>query len=173
MRRKLNIFMKIYFLATLIFCSALLAGCGSDDESIIPTPDGTVFFLVSEMTAEKGDSYILPLTDPAHIATARAIVADRDSEELEKLVVAKVVRSKGNEEHLNKDLLRNVTWSWKISEFEGFYGSTIEILDGGPQDLQNDMDWWIDNTSDDPDYGVIGFWNYTVVREVTPEEIAR
>lgn len=165
--------MKIHFFSTLIFGSVLLAGCGFDDENIIPTPEGTVFFLVSEMTAEKGDSFILALADSADIAYARGIVADRDSEELEKLVVAKVVRSKGNEEHLNKDLLRNTTWSWKISEFEGFYGSTIEILDGGPQDLQNDMDWWIDNTSDDPDYGVIGFWNYTVVREVTPEEIAR
>lgn len=166
--------MNIKNLAIALFCGWVLAGCGGDDDSPgagKPLPDGTIFFLVSEFETEKGDSYILPLKDPDDIAAARHIIANRASEELDRLVVAKVEPATGNEEYANKDLVRDLTWSWKVTEFYGFAGATIEILDGGPQDVENDMEWWFDNTDSDEGRGTIGFWGYTVLREVDPDEL--
>jgi hypothetical protein len=159
---------KLFFLLSV--CAITLSMCGQKDDDSSPSGD-TVFFLVTEFDAEKGDSYILPLSSAEDIAKARTIVADRNNEALDRLVVAKVEATDGTEDFLNKDLLRNVTWSWKVTEFNGFAGSTVEILDGGPQDVENDMDWWFDNTSQEEGSGNIGFWGYTVLREVSPEEI--
>ncbi|MEQ8531814.1 MAG: hypothetical protein RIB86_08175 [Imperialibacter sp.] len=164
--------MSIKHFFILLLSGLTLAGCGVTDDDI-PRNETTVFFLVTEFSTEKGDSYILPLSGVEDIAKARAIVADRNNEALDRLVVAKVAATNGTETYLNKDLLRNVTWSWKVTEFSGFAGSTIEIFDGGPQDVENDMDWWFENTGQEEGTGNIGFWGYTVQREVSPEEIKK
>ncbi len=48
-----------------------------------------------------------------------------------------------------------------------------EILDGGPNDVEKDIDFWFNNTSDDDNSGLIGFWGYTILREVQPSEIVK
>lgn len=162
--------MNIKQIALAIFSGITFFGCGVTDNDN-PSPGDTVFFLVTEFEPNKGYSYILPLTDAGDIAKARAIIKDRDNEDLDRLVVARVQAASGNEAFLNKDLLKKKTWSWKVTEFQGFAGSTIEILDGGPDDVEKDMDWWFENTGDGKTYGTIGFWGYTVEREVNPDEL--
>lgn len=161
---------KHFFL--LFACGLILSQCGVTDNDT-PPMEQTVFFLVAEVNPDRGDSYILPLSEAGDIAAARTIIANRTNEELDRLVVAKVVANDGTEEYLNKDFLRNMTWSWKVSEFYGFSGFTAEILDGGPQDVENDMDWWFNNTDQEEGSGNIGFWGYTVSREVSPKEIKK
>ena len=82
--------LRITFI-TILFCT-LLISC-NDKEFVDPNP-GTVYFLVAEyMNPEKGDSYILPLSDTNDIQTAREILANPDPDQVpDRIVVAKIVR---------------------------------------------------------------------------------
>ncbi|MCC6153296.1 MAG: hypothetical protein IT367_06030 [Candidatus Hydrogenedentes bacterium] len=126
---------------------------------------GTVYFLVSEITPAHNDSYILPLTDADDIAQARALIADPDNTP-SKIVVASIAPCE-NCDYPNRDLLNDgQRWSWCIIGFEAFAENTIEIYDGWPTFVEGDLNGWIENTN-----GVIGFWAYTVTRELTPFEV--
>ena len=161
--------LRITFI-TILFCT-LLISC-NDEEFVDPNP-GTVYFLVAEyMNPEKGDSYILPLSDTNDIQTAREILANPDPDQVpDRIVVAKIVRQEANATLKNKDLLQNITWSWSVSEFMGFTGSTVEILDGNPSMVEEDIEFWFQNTSNSSDFGMIGFWGYSIIREVDPAEL--
>jgi hypothetical protein len=54
-------------------------------------------------------------------------------------------------------------WWWHVTSFEGFADSTIEILDGWPGYVEQDVAGWIANAN-----ATIGFWTYTVVEELGP-----
>ena len=142
---------------------------------------GTVYFLVSEFggTAEHGDSFVLPLTDSDDIAHARDLVARGPEEAGAPLVFADLVAGADN---INRDLLKpgKPAWSWHISNFDSFGDGGIELVDGWPTFIEQDVQAWINNTgggtvdSDGdgiPDgnatVGKIGFWNYTVTHELT------
>jgi len=151
---------------TILFCTILI----SCSEEVDPNP-GTVYFLVAEYkNPVRGDSYILPLTDTNDIQTAREILANPDQVP-DRIVLAKIVNHETNSPLKNKDLLQNRTWSWSVSEFLGFAGSTIEILDGNPSTVEEDIEFWFQNTSNSGDFGMIGFWSYSIVREVEPAEL--
>lgn len=139
-----------------VAAAAFLSGCPCDK---------TAYFLVSELKTSHGDSYILPLADPADIAAARAIVADPD-EAVARIVVATIGEC-ADCDYVNRDLLQGGRrWSWCVTGFEAFAENTIEIYDGWPTFVEDDVEGWIANTN-----GVIGFWSYTVTRELTPWEV--
>ncbi len=153
----------------IFYIVVAFTSCNPDN---FENPDpGIVYFMVSEYpNVNKGDSYILPLSDPAHIQTAREIIANpQDSPE--RIVVARIERQPDNLLIKNKDLLQNITWSWHIMEFQGFAGSTIEIIDGNPTTVEEDIGFWFQNTANSNDFGSIGFWGYTVTKEVLPNEL--
>lgn len=133
-------------------------GCGGGAST-----QGTVYFLVAG--GGHGDSYILPVTDAAHIARARELVADPGSPG-PRIVGAAIARGSGDGEYLNRDLIGGRTWSWYVTRFEGFADNTIEILDGWPGGVEDHLDEWMAITR-----GRIGFWAYTVVREVRGDEM--
>lgn len=120
-----------------------------------------VQFLVAELpgTATHGDSYVLPLEDPAAIAHARAIVAQGPSIG-ETIVLAKIAPGADG---VNRDWLApgRPEWSWHVVEFVGFADIAAEILDGWPGFVESDVAGWIENTE-----GTIGFWGYTVAAEL-------
>lgn len=154
----------------LLMIMGLITGCSEDSEmDYVEAPAGTVYFKVSEMSVEHGDSFILPLTDETAIAHAREIIASDETEG--KLILAKVVAATGSEAIKNLDLNTNKVWSWKVSEFIDFVDFTIEIYDGGPSDVE-DMDFWFPNTNNgSTSSGIIGFWNYTIEAEVSPNDL--
>jgi hypothetical protein len=121
----------------------------------------TIYFLVAERPEAKvhGDSYVLPLSDPAAIAHARALI-DAEPGTLSSIVVAHIA---AGADGINRDHLAPgaPAWSWHVTAFEGFADSTIEILDGWPTYVEQDVAGWIANTG-----GFIGFWNYTVTAEL-------
>lgn len=58
-------------------------------------------------------------------------------------------------------------WSWHVVGTPEFADFTIEIVDGWPSYVEQDVQGWIANTN-----AAIGFWSYTVVAElgrVVPE----
>jgi hypothetical protein len=126
-----------------------------------PAVAETVHFLIAErpIASVHGDSYVLPLTDPAAIAHARALI-DAEPGTLPSIVVADIAPGADgvNRDHL---ALGAPAWSWHVTEFVEFADFTAEVLDGWPTFVEQDVDGWIANTG-----GAIGFWTYTVVAEL-------
>lgn len=145
---------------------AVLCSCNNDDEKPLADP-ALVYFLVTETDVEHGDSYILPLKDEEDIAAARAIIANHET----KIILAEISSNINENYSINKDLLNNRTWSWHVVSFNGFVDTSIEILDGWPTYVEDNYSEWVENTKGDGINGNIGFWNYTLKREVSADEL--
>ena len=115
--------MVVKHILFLFSIEVAITSCNPDN---FENPDpGIVYFMVSEYpNVNKADSYILPLSDPVHIQTAREIIAN-PQDNPDRIVVARIERQSDNLLIKNKDLLQSITWSWYIVEFQGFAGSTI------------------------------------------------
>lgn len=126
----------------------------------------TVYFLVAEKQGASvhADSYVLPLSKPDDIAHARELIRNPWSTP-GQIVVADIA---WGGDGINGDYVLPGThlWSWHVSQFKGFADFTMEILDGWPTDVEENPDFWFRDG-----VGHIGFWSYTVVRElaVVPE----
>lgn len=162
----MRVFKLFLTLSIIVF---IQAGCNSNPATQDPDTE-SVFFKIGEIEEVRGESFIIELTDPVHIAHARALINDPVNT-IDKIVVARIVKQDGSEEYLNKDLDTDLAWSWRVDSFEGFGFNTIEILDGWPGYIEEDIDRWFQNTSGEDDHGVIGFWNYTIVSEVPESEL--
>lgn len=136
-----------------------------------PAQAEIVYFLVGEWPGEEvhGDSYVLPLEDEHAIEHARDLIAFGPEAVGDPIVVAAI---EAGSDGINRDYLAPgyPEWSWHVTEFDSFAAGTIEILDGYPTLVENDVPWWIENTNhpDEPEVGYIGFWRYTVIAEITP-----
>jgi hypothetical protein len=133
-----------------ILCAVCVDACQAD----------VVRFLVGESYKPfHNDSYVLPLSDSMAIDHARELIA-MGPQIGEAIVVAKIAKGANG---INRNYFAEEAppWSWHVTEFESFSDSTIEILDGWPTDVENDVDGWIANTE-----GKIGFWQYSVVAEL-------
>lgn len=112
-----------------------------------------VFFIVAErFPALHGDSYVLPLSDPAQIQQARDL-ASFDSNVGRRIVVARIAK---DADGVNRDYTKPGVplWNWHVTEFLGFAVFTAEIYNGWPTYVEQDVDGWIDNTG-----GVVGLWD--------------
>jgi len=146
----------------ILFLLQIVPGCGVTEKS---DNDGTAYFQVSRPGATQGDSYILPLTKAQDIAAAREIVKNPLATRA-TIVLAKIDRGNGDGNYLNKDLIGKRIWSWRVVEFQGFAEITAEILDGSPTDVEQRLNEWLTANN-----GMIGFWSYTVTREVPVAEL--
>jgi hypothetical protein len=118
-------------------------------------------FLIAEHPGREvhGDSYVLLLEDPADLAHARELIATKGAAGA-AIVVAKIA---AGADGLNRDVRAPSAppWSWHVTEFDAFADNTIELCDGWPGHVEQDVEGWIDNTD-----GTICFWSYTVVEEL-------
>lgn len=121
----------------------------------------TIFFVVSETALDtvRGDSYVLGLEDASDIEHARNLIAKGPSVG-RAIIVADIAPGSDG---INRDVLAPGApqWSWHVVDFGSFADATIEILDGSPTIVEEDVDSWMQNTG-----GVIGFWRYTVTAEL-------
>lgn len=124
---------------------------------------GVVYFQVAEPPGlvTHGDSFVLPLTDEEDIAHARDLIARGPEAAGRSIAFARIARGSGG--GINRDLLAPGApeWSWHVTGFDGFNDFGIEILDGWPTYVEENLDQWLRETNSQ-----IGFWNYTVVREL-------
>lgn len=154
--------MRCALIASLAMAAVALCGCGGGGSSA-PQP---VYFLVAEIMPNHGDSFLLPLTDPADIARARELAASPHPQP-PTIVVAQIAAGSSDGQLVNRDLLQGgKPWSWHVSRFVGFADMTIEILDGWPGYVESNLGEWQRITG-----GSIGFWSYTVRREVSAAEL--
>jgi hypothetical protein len=146
----------------------LISACSSEDDKVRFQPDpAAVYFEVGEISPGHGDSYVIALTDPFAIAAAREIIASGES----KIVIAEIERITDHAHQFNADLNNNRKWSWYVSGFIEFSDFSIEILDGWPGYVEENFDDWVSVTKGDNGKGRIGFWNYTIKREVGHAEL--
>ncbi|MBN1505288.1 MAG: hypothetical protein JW955_00495 [Sedimentisphaerales bacterium] len=125
-----------------------------------PVWAGPTYFVVSEIGSPvHNDSYILPLEEPADIAHARELI-EHGTSVADYIVVAHIA---AGPDGINRDVLApgEPPWSWHVDEFVSFAEMTIEIYDGWPGYVEQDVDGWIAITN-----GHIGFWSYTVTGEL-------
>lgn len=128
-----------------------------------------VYFLVGTIPWGPAESYVLPLSEPEDIAHARWLIAedavnrggpeDPLPEGSRTIISARVAKG-ADGINRNYSVRGYPAWSWHVSEFRGFWDYTAEILDGGPSFVENALDQWVESG--------IGFWGFTVVRELGP-----
>lgn len=134
-----------------------------------PAFGGTVYFVVAERpgVAERGDSYVLPLSEEDDIAHARDLIARGPDGAGASIVFAEI---SAGADGINRDVLApgEPVWNWYVSRFEGFNDFGIELIDGNPTLVEDDVPGWIINTrrTETDTVGHIGFWSYTVVSEL-------
>jgi hypothetical protein len=123
---------------------------------------GTTYFLVAERPGQElhRDSFVLPLTDSDHVSHARDLISLGADRAGSSIAFAKIA---AGADGINRDLLApdQHEWSWHVTEFQGFGDIGIELTDGTPTMVQDDVPGWLQNTNSS-----IGFWSYTVVREL-------
>ena len=146
-------------LAAVVFATAVATPYPASAEA--------VEFLVAEVPGAEvhGDSYVLLLEDPADIAHARDLIENGEAAGRRLAAVRIAPGSDGR----NRDVLApgEPLWSWHQTAFEGFADATIEICDGWPGYVEQDVKGWIANTN-----GAICFWTYTVVQELPEPGVA-
>ena len=125
---------------------------------------GVTYFLVAERPGTPdphNDSFVIPLDDADHVAHARDLIARGPDAAGEAIVFAEIARGSGG--GINRDLLdpAKPEWNWHVTDVTGFGDFGIEILDGWPTYLGENLDQWLDETGPN-----IGFWGYTVTQEL-------
>jgi hypothetical protein len=152
---------------------ASLPDAGLPDASLpdaAPEPATPVYFLVAELPGEVdyNDSYVLPLTNPDHIAHARDLIA-RGPQDAGTHIVVATIRAGADGINRNVRAEGQPAWSWHVTDMVVFADATMEILDGWPSFVEQDVAGWIANTCFNDEthtYGTLGFWGYTVVEEL-------
>lgn len=156
-----------WFLYGLFCCIHLSISNSVASES----PRTLVHFGVAELAGTSnphGDAFVItiPESETSLISHARALVewvvagGQPAKSPGASIVVAQIVSGSDgvNRNYLESD---EALWSWHTVGTPYFADSTIEILDGWPSFVEQDVEGWIENTN-----GQIGFWHYTVVEEL-------
>jgi hypothetical protein len=152
-------------LLKLFLIVVLFATCKDDDKRELDR--SVVYFEVAEVDPVHGDSYLLPLRNADDIAAARQMLEEGE----QKLIVAEISNVQADKVIVNKDINNNRKWSWYVSNFIEFTDMTIEIYDGWPEYVEENYDEWVRITKGENGKGRIGFWNYTIKREVPFSEL--
>lgn len=148
---------RIRFIIHLATIPILL---GAALQSHAAQSEDSTWFVVSPIQGNRQLSYLLPLKDPSHIDHARQLI-DLGPAAGGSIISAKIVAGTDgfNRNQLDPD---QPLWSWHVDEVEGFGDFAIELCDGNPQLVEDDVEAWIANTQ-----GNICFWNYTVSAELS------
>ena len=113
-----------------------------------------------ELPTVHGDSFLLPLSRPEDIADARRRIAEGAGSGVG--AIATVAIAAGGD-GFNRDVRGGGTpaWSWHVVGFAGFADFAIELCDGWPTFVEQDVQAFITNTG-----GAMCFWKYSVVAEL-------
>ncbi len=158
--------LKIFL--TALISTAWLSSVAADETN------ETIYFLVAKPKVNDAvvqrDSYILPLSRPEDIDHARYLISlgrsiFEDDGVLHRTIVG--ARVGPGKDGINRNYFDPTfpEWSWHVVEFLEFSDVSADILNGSPTELEDDPAWY---SGIDPRRGGIGFWAYTVVRELGP-----
>lgn len=111
--------------------------------------------------ATRSESFVIEISDPKLIASARAQIQD-PAAFVPRLLVAQISEGSAN---LNRDLSSTflAPWSWHIQRVIRFADFASIDCDGGPSLVEKTFPWWQESKG-----GLICFWGYRVIRELQP-----
>lgn len=122
----------------------------------------TIWFEIAEIEAERNQSFLVALSDPEHIAQARALIANggHPDDDTPGILLAQIGLGGDG---FNRDIRDpdQRLWRWHIDQVHGFGGLAIELCDGWPGFVEENPRAFIQNTG-----GQICFWGYTVKSEL-------
>jgi hypothetical protein len=129
---------------------------------------GLTYFQVAETpgATAHGDSFVVGIGAAADVAHARDLIARGPEAAGAPILFADVAPGADG---INRDLFApgRPAWDWHVTNVTGFGDVGIELLDGWPTFVNADVDGWMRNTGGPGgDGGKIGFWSYTVVKEL-------
>lgn len=162
--------MKAQMTAAAFGLIAMWAGWQGNDAQ-----GARIAFLVAEYPGQEthGDSFVISIDalDTDRLQHARLLVdwissgANLDNAPDGRIVVSAVVAG-ADGVNRNWRAPGRPAWSWHPVGDVSFADSTIELIDGWPTFVEQDVPGWMSNTN-----GNIGFWSYTIVQElgVVPE----
>lgn len=130
----------------VVLATILLAvtACGGSSPS--EPDDGAVFLILS--SAASGETFQVLIREREVIREAQSLVGRGNV----KVINGRLARGDGD---------FNQPWSWHmIPESVGFADGTIEVCDGRPSFIEEDLDYWIDTL------GRFCPWGTEVVRRV-------
>jgi hypothetical protein len=131
---------------------------------------GRIAFLVAEYPGAEvhHDGYVVTIDDQdaQRLAQARKLAAwiaggaSLDDAPDGRIVIADVA---AGADGINRNVPApgQPLWSWHTTGEVSFADMSIEILDGWPTFVEEDVPGWMANTG-----GAVGFWSYTIVREL-------
>lgn len=140
------------------------AGAGGGEVGVA---SNTVHFVVSEWPGREAhrDSFVVPMTDSAHIAYARRLISE--GPRIGTPIVLARIAPGADGINRNHTVPGNPNpppvWSWHVTDCLGFADLSAEIFDGWPTFIESDVPGWMANTG-----GMVGFWSYTVTAELPP-----
>lgn len=103
---------------------------------------------------EHSQSFLLKLSDPDQIKTAREILATGKF----KLVIAEISLSK-NSQNFDLSHPNNIQWSWEITKFKGFADIGSVACNGSPSMVES-LIFYLKHPTN------ICFWSYHLIREL-------
>jgi len=160
--------MRFLFQVSVLLIGVLqLVSCAEETEKEV---DNATYYLVGEKLSFHHDSYLLRLTDIDEIKKANQILTD--SLKSRPIVFVRISKNSGENNYVNKDLIGGRIWTWHTEKLIGFPDLTAEIFDAHPGYVEDNYDEWVRITKDaETGEGVIGFWNYTLIRKVDQSEL--
>lgn len=126
------------------------------------SPDANkIYFLVSTKEARPSESFVIALSDPQQITTAREQIKNKS---LEKIVVAGIELGNGgfNRSFSSRD---KSPYSWSANRVDAFADFAHISCDGSPDLTEERL---MQNLNEG---GRICFWRYRVVRELSTQEV--
>src|SRR2546425_1173864 len=103
----------------------------------------TNYFLVADSSGRLSGSYVLPLTNPVQIAHARKLIQQGPAAG-QPIVTATI---SAGFDCINRDYRAQgaPAWSWHVTRCCGFADFTIELCDGTPATVEQEVNRWMDN----------------------------
>lgn len=134
--------MTVIRMAVLCAAACVVAGCEANPNQ--PAQPEAVF----EVSACSGQTFKMKLTDPQLIQQARNLIGQSE----QPIVNGRLARGDGG---------FNQPYDWHlVPESVEFADLTVEVCDGCPQMVQDDLDYWIETV------GRFCPWTSRVVRRV-------
>jgi len=142
--------------------TVLLSGLAAEADfpPCYPSDCPPTYFLVAEIEQHHNDSYALLISNPEDIAHAYELVEYGPSVG-GTIVNAYIEHWDPNDGiNLNRNYLdpNSPSWSWYVTEFNGFADWAVELCDGSPTGTEHSIGWYH-----------ICYWAYTVVAAVGTE----
>lgn len=128
----------------------------------LSTPTEARYFRLTNQN--QSQSFIVGLKETDQILAAEAQLQNPHLF-LPRILIARVDQGHGE---FNRDLSLKLKtpWSWHVAEVFRFAELASQECDGSPEMLEENLEPWLQSG------GVICFWNYRIVEELTSEKVA-